>query len=131
MCGAPSPFPSCCVMLSLARPSQRPGVCVCARAQVQTDDVEALEVDEAAFSFEAWAPPPDIVAFLRRVEPKMNAQLEKNATSHAFDGACFVVASLSTRLACSSLSPDVYVTTWWMNWLCAPLSPHFLGFSSR
>lgn len=57
------------------------------RSQTQTDELESEAISPSVFDpLEDWQAPPAVADFLARVGPMMNAQLARNATSHAFDG---------------------------------------------
>lgn len=75
-------------------------------------------MDEAALSFEGWTPEPDLARFLRAAEPQMSAQLARNASSHAFDGAWAASDSpgfigLTVSL---SLLPQISTRSLWTTW---------------
>lgn len=61
------------------------------------DGVGEAKRGEASLDFDGWTPAPDVADFLGRVAPIMNAHLERNAVSHAFDGERALGASPRAR----------------------------------
>jgi len=84
----------------------------------QTQELEGDSLPPDVFQLEDWSPSAAVTNFLLKVAPTMNAQLERNAESHAFDGTWQTVCLLCCQAAfgfCDSADAGIGQTS-----MCSP-----------
>lgn len=75
----------------------------------QTEELEGDSLPRDTFTLEGWAPPAEVANFLLKVAPAMNLQLQRNASSLAFDGACRAEGQVAGRCCAQDSSSGALV----------------------